>query len=76
MSIKNVKFNLEKNTIHEVNSENEYNRNQIESIMYLKLFGKITLFEWTQVLNEINMYKLIEMQVHNDSVTNTRIHKI
>ena len=27
-------------------------------------------------LNEINMYKLIEMQVHNDSVTNTRIHKI
>jgi hypothetical protein len=76
MSIKNVKFNLEKNTIHEVHSANEYNRNQIESIMYLKLFGKITLFEWTQVLNEINMYKLIEMQVHNDSVTNTRIHKI
>jgi hypothetical protein len=74
MSSKTVKFNLEKNTIHNVYSSDEYDRQQIHSMMYLRLFGKISLIEWTQMLNEINIYKLNEMPVHMDSVMNTRIH--
>jgi hypothetical protein len=76
MSIKTVKFDLEKNTIHEVYSSDDYNRQQIHSMMYLKSFGKISSIEWTHMLIEINIYKIIEMSVHNDSVMNTKINNI
>ena len=74
--IKSVKFNLHRNTIHEMYSSDEYDRHQIDSLLYLKSYGRITRFEWFKALLEVNVYKLMEMPVHNDSVVNTKLHQL
>ena len=56
-------------------SHNEYDRHQIDSLMYLKSFGQITHYQWIKALVEVNIYKQIEMSVHINSVNNTKFYK-
>jgi len=72
--MKGVKFNLESNKIFTTYSIDEYDRLQIESILYLKCYNRVTDDEWDDVLIELNDYKTREMVVHNSSICNTRLH--
>lgn len=71
---KNVYIQENKNTYHIVYSSDEYDRSQIDSFVYRKSYMRITHYEWTIAMKELNNYKLNEMIVHKDSVHNTRIH--
>ena len=72
--LKNVKFNLEKNSIHLAYSIDEYDRCQIDSILYLKSYNRITDKEWDEIFNNLNYYKTQEMIVHKESIKHTRKH--
>lgn len=71
---KSVNFNLNKNTIHEVYSEDEYDRHQIDSILYLKCYKRINQNEWSDIFIKLNYYKMEEMIVHKESLKNTKLH--
>ena len=69
-----VIFNLTNNKVYYTYSPSDYDRMQIDSIMYKKCFNKISEQEWQEIINELNHYKLNEMIVHTESIQNTRIH--
>jgi hypothetical protein len=71
---KKVKFNLDKNSFHETYSTIEYDRHQIDSILYLLSYRKITQKEWIIIMKDLNKFKTQEMQVHIDSIHNTHIN--
>lgn len=70
---KKVTFNLEKNKIYQTYSSIEYDRHQIDSTLYLFSLKRISQNEWFDMMHELNKYKTNEMQVHIDSIHNTKI---
>lgn len=72
--IKSVAFDLSRNTIHMVESSDEYDRYQIESTLYLKCLNRISLEEWNDMYHNLNYFKCNEMVVHKDSLDNTKLH--
>ncbi len=51
-------------------SKYEYDRKQIDSILYKKLYNRITVSEWMNILIKLDLYKLYEMDVHPTSLKN------
>lgn len=70
---KKVTFNLNNNKIYNTYSKNEYDRNQIDSTLYLYNYCKISQQQWTNILRDLNFYKLNQMPVHIDSIHNTKL---
>ena len=71
---KQVSFDLEQNTVHEMYSADEYDRYPIDSILYLKCYNRVSQQEWSEVMQELERYKFHEMLVHKDSIVSVRLH--
>ena len=69
---KKVAFN-ETNEIYTTYGKSEYDRFQIDSIIYQKSYNKISDTEWNNIHKEVNKYKQCEMVVHINSVKNTAL---
>ncbi len=74
--MKRVIIEEENNKSYTTYSSIEYDRFQIESIIYMKSYNRITPTEWKKLFIELNEYKLNEMISHEDSVKNIQIYKI
>lgn len=72
---KSVCFSMEKNKIHYTYSRHDYDRFQIDSVVYLHAYNRLSWFDINEIYFELNQYKLKEMKVHEMSKSNTRIHK-
>ena len=72
--MKQVSFNLDNNKTYTTYSHKEYNRYQIDSILYQKAYNRIKFEEWQRIWLELNLFKIDEMIVHKDSLKNTRLH--
>ncbi len=70
---KQVRFDTNKNTMYETYSPDEYDRHQIDSILYQKAYNMISNEEWLSILSELQRYKLLEMLVHKNSINNIRL---
>jgi hypothetical protein len=71
---KNVQFNLDQNRFYETYNSDEYDRKPIYCL-YIKLItNKIQSLKITNIFQKLNKYKLEEMIVHKESVSNTKIH--
>ncbi len=71
---KRVQFDSSKNTVHETYSSHEYDRHQIDSVLYQKCYNMISPSEWCEIISELNKYKLVEMLVHKRSTSNLRLN--
>jgi len=69
--MKRVNFNMDIVMISETYSKNEYDRSQIESILYMKCYNRISHEEWMKERNDLNKFKYTEMIVHKKSIKNT-----
>ncbi len=72
--MKSVRFNLNENKICETYSTSEYDREPICSVLNLYKYNKIDLEEWKDIFIKLNLFKIREMIVHNNSICNTRLH--
>lgn len=70
--MKKVSFNLNKNINHTTYSSCEYHRFPIDSVIYLRSYKRISDKEWREIIDDLNKYKLTEMIIHKDSITNTK----
>lgn len=73
MTMKQVRFDFEKNTVHETYTVTEYDRHSIKSILYKKCFNRISDEDWDNMLKDLNTFKLTEMTVHKDSIKNIKL---
>lgn len=69
MPKKNVSFNLN-DTIFTTYSPKDYDRFQIDSVLYRKNYNRISDDEWRTIFINLDLYKLYEMRVHKDSLNN------
>lgn len=69
MPKKNVSFNLN-NQICITHSPKDYDRFQIDSVLYRKNYNRISNDEWRTIFINLDLYKLYEMRVHKDSLSN------
>ncbi len=72
--MKRVQFNTENILIKETYGPDEYDRSQIDSILYLKCYNRISHIEWQKELEKLYNYKCKEMIVHKQSIKNTNFH--
>ena len=72
--MKSVQFNLDNTIFYDTYSSEEYDRYPIDSILYLKCYNKVSDFDWINMLENLNLFKICEMIVHKNSLNNTRIH--
>lgn len=64
--MKAVQFDLSKNCIYDTYSKDEYDREMIVI--------RVTLSEVNNIYQDLRKYKTTEMIVHNNSISNTRLH--
>lgn len=70
---KSVKFN--NNIIEHITySPKEYDRSQIDSILYRRGYQRVSDQEWNNVHIILDIYKLYEMNVHKDAFKNNQYH--
>lgn len=72
--MKKVCFNTSKNVTNLTFSKEEYDRSQIDSVLYLKCYNKISINDWRRIKQNLFHYKTKEMVVHKDSATNLSNH--
>lgn len=72
---KRVVINEFQNKMYVTYSGHEYDRLQIDSVLYLYGYKKISQQEWDSIFIELNDYKCTEMIVHKSSIQNLLIHK-
>ena len=72
--MKSVRFDLSENEIFETYSISEYDRVPICYILYLRNYNKINDKEWKDIFLKLNLFKIREMIVHNESICNIRLH--
>ena len=70
---KKVVFNLNRNTIHQVYSKQDYDRKMIDSIMYLKCYNRVSEQEWRAMLEEMAIYKFHHMLIHKSSIASVTL---
>ncbi len=63
-------FDTTKNVTNLTYSKQEYDRYQIDSILYRKCHNKISVIDWKRIKRELFNFKTQEMVVHKDSATN------
>lgn len=68
--MKKVVFNTSNNVTNFTYSKQEYDRNQIDSVLYRKCYNRISINDWKRIKQELFNYKTQEMVVHKDSATN------
>lgn len=73
-NLKSVIFNLDKNETRETYSGDEYDRIQIDSLLYRRGYNKVSDEEWNNVYITLDIYKLYEMKTHKDSFHNNLYH--
>ena len=72
--MKKVLFNLDNNQIFDTYTPDEYNRFQIDSVMYRRNWRKVSDQEWHSIYVILDLYKLYDMPVHQDSIHNNLYH--
>jgi hypothetical protein len=72
--MKRVNFNMDNINIVETYSRNEYDRSQIDSILYMKCYNRISHEEWQKERESLNMFKYTEMIVHKKSIKYTQFN--
>jgi hypothetical protein len=68
--MKKVLFNLDNNKIYNTYSRMEYDRYQIDSILFRRGYKRVSDQEWNNVYTLLDIYKLYDMTVHKDSLQN------
>lgn len=58
----------------ETYSSEDYDRLQIESILYRRCYNRVSTADWIQVFVDLDAYKLNEMLVHKSSIKNIKWH--
>jgi hypothetical protein len=72
---KSVVFNLDKNETQETYSSDEYDRFQIDSVLYRRGYANLVSDqEWSNIYITLDIYKLYEMKTHKDSFHNNLYH--
>lgn len=74
--MKSVSFNENNNKIYITYSSLDYDRFQIDSILYQKGYRRISNEDWINIFILLNKYKCNEMIVHKDSIKNTSLANI
>lgn len=69
MPKKSVSFNPN-NQVFITYSGQEYDRFQIDSVLYRKNYNRVSEEEWRSIFTNLDLYKLYEMRVHKDSLNN------
>lgn len=72
--VKKVSFDLSKNEILPTYSGTVYDRGQIDSILYMKSYRRISDEEWSNMYIKLDLYKMYEMPVAKDSIKNNWYH--
>ena len=72
--MKHVLFNLNKNKTYITYDSSEYNRLQIDSVLYRRSWKKVSDQEWNNIYIILDLYKLYDMPVHQDSIHNNVYH--
>lgn len=72
--MKKVLFNLENNEIFDTYTRDEYSRDPIDSILYQRNWRRVSDQEWNNVYVTLDLYKLYDMPVHQDSIENNLYH--
>ena len=72
--MKKVLFNLENNQIFDTYNSNEYDRFQIDSVLYRRNYKRVSDQEWFNIYVILDLYKLYDMPVHQDSINNNFYH--
>jgi hypothetical protein len=67
---KYVKFNLENNKIYKTYNSSEYDRSQIDHVLYRKSYNKVSDEEIKIIYITLDIYKLYEMVVNKKSLHN------
>lgn len=67
--MKKVQFN-ETPIVYSTYGSDQYNRMQIDSILYLKNYNRVSNEDWNKLIVILDLYKLYEMPVHPDSIQN------
>lgn len=67
--MKSVRFN-EIVTIYPTYSIKDYDRYQIDSVLYKKSYNRISIKEWNSILIILDLFKLYEMRIHPNSLKN------
>jgi hypothetical protein len=77
----NTKWNVKKtvtfnnNVIEHITySPREYDRSQIDSILYRRGYQRVSDQEWNSVHIILDIYKMFEMNVHKDAYKNNQYH--
>jgi hypothetical protein len=65
---KRVRFDTSLNVIEHTWSSDEYNRCQIDSVLYNKCYGRVSEQEWSDIFRALLIYKITEMIVHKDTI--------
>lgn len=73
--MKRVLFNLDKNQIFQTYTRKEYDRYPIDSILYQRSLNRISNTQWDNIYNTLDLFKLYQMPVHKDSLSNNLYHK-
>lgn len=68
--MKTVAFDISKNTTLLTYSKDDYDRSQIDSVLYLKCYNRISINEWKKIKQDLFNFKTQEMVVHKDSAIN------
>jgi hypothetical protein len=67
---KTVSFNLDNNEIYDTYHRTEYDRSQIDHVLYRRAYNRVSNEEWNNIYITLDLYKLYEMPVHKDSLHN------
>ena len=72
--MKKVIFKLENNEIFNTYTKEEYDRFQIDSVLYRRNYQRVPDQEWNNIYVVLDLYKLYDMPVHQESVQNNLYH--
>jgi hypothetical protein len=68
--MKHVRFDLSKNTYADTYDKTEYDRSQIDHVLYRRAYQKLSDAEFQKINVLLDLYKLYEMPVHKESFAN------
>ena len=56
--------------IYETYAPDEYDRHCIDSILYQKIYNRVTDSEWKTLMKDLDIYKSQEMVIHISNINN------
>jgi hypothetical protein len=67
---KRVQFDLGQNETFVTHTRSEYDRSQIDHVLYRKSYNRVSEHEMKMILISLDLYKLYEMPVSKESLHN------